>query len=290
MAKRRLEDLWVRGGFVDFDDGKGDPVKVWVQKLSPVEVNLALRRANAARARIKTVKYHPESDAYMEMWLEVLEWETKDELVTYLLATAEGNIEDRVEAEMAAEDEWSNEGYLQGLRDSWEGGLKDAYIVDPEGPDGVEASRVLAELTRFAAAVRERAAPEVEAAKAHLESQDIEDLQDQAMERVIRYRGNAAWLNEMRLCEIFYGTHDAVPDAKQPGKWVASRDRYWTSRADFDGLPNEVLTPLLAKYAELNVDVLEGKGSEGTPTSSPSSGPPPEPATEASSGLVAVGQ
>lgn len=290
MAKRRLEDLWVRGDFVDFDDGKGEPVKVWLQKLSPVDNNLALRRANAARARVKSVKYHPDSDAYMEMWLEVLEWDGVDELVTYLVAMPEASIEDRVEAEMAAEEEWEQEGYLQGLRDAWEGGLQDVYVVDPEGPEGVEAARVLAELTRFAEAVRERAAPEVAAARAHLESLPIAELQDLAMERVIRYRSSAAWLNEMRLSEIFYATHEALPDAKTPGKWVASLDRYWTRREDFDRLPNEVLQPLLAKYAELNVDVVEGKDSEGIPTSLPSSGPPPELATAASSGLVAVGQ
>jgi len=94
----------------------------------------------------------------------------------------------------------------------------------------------------------------------------------------------------MRLSEIFYATREALPDAKTPGKWVASRDRYWSRREDFDRLPNEVLQPLLARYAELNVDVIEGKDSEGTPTSLPSSGSLPEPATEASSGLVAVGQ
>lgn len=288
--KRRLEDLFVRGAFVDFDDGAGEPVKVWLQKLSPVEVNLALRRANAARARVKAVKFDPDSDAYMEMRLEVLEWETKEDLVTYLVATVEANVEDRIEAEMAGEEEWSKEDYLQGLRDAWDGGLRDVFVVDPEGPEGVEAARVLAELTRFADACRAAAAPEVAAAREHLEAQSMAELQEQAMERVIRYRSNAAWLNEMRLCEIFYGTHDALPDAKRPGEWVATHERYWSARADFDRVANEVLTPLLATYAELSVDVLEGKGSEGTPTSSPSSGSPPEPATEASSGLVAVGR
>jgi hypothetical protein len=289
MAKRRLEDLWVRGAFVDFDDGKGEPVTVWLQKLSPVETASALRRANAARARVKSVKAHPDSDEYMDLWLEVLSWETREELVEYLLAEPQANIEERVEAEMAFEDEWADENYLQGLRDAWESGGQAAYIVDPEGPEGVEAARVLAELTRFAEAAAARCAPEVAQARAQLEALSTEELQERAMDRVIRYRASSAWLTEMHLCEVFYGTHDAVPDAKQPGKWVALPGRYWTKRADFDRAPNEVLGPLLVKYAEVSVDVIEGKDSEETPTSSPSSGPPSGPATGDSSGLVSVG-
>lgn len=290
MGKRRLEDLWVRGAFVTFDDGKGEPVTVWLQKLSPVETASALRRANAARARVKSVRADPDSDEYMDLWLEVLSWDTREELVEYLLAEPQANIEERVEAELAFEDEWSEENYLQGLRDAWEGAGQAAYIVDPEGPEGVEATRVLAELTRFAEAAAERCGPEIAQARAQLEGLRTEDLQERAMDRVIRYRASSAWLTEMHLCEVFYGTHDAAPDAKRAGEWVALPGRYWTKRADFDRAPNEVLGPLLVRYAELNVDVMEGKDSEETPTSSPSSGPPSELATGDSSGLVSAGR
>lgn len=290
MAKRRLEDLFVRGDFVTFDDGKGEPVTVWLQKLSPVETNNALRRANAARARVRSVKSDPTSDEYMDMWLEVLSWETKADLVEYLLAEPQSHIEQRVEAELATEEEWAAEGYLQGLRDAWLGGAQAAYIVDPESPEGIEGARILAEIDRFAAEARVKCEPEIAAARAQLEEEGLQELQSQAMDRIIRYRASAAWLNEMKLCEIFYGTHDAVPDAKVPGKMVATHTKYWPSRADFDRVSNQVLGPLLTKYEELSVDVLEGKDSEGTPTSSTSSGSQPEPETEASSGLVAVGQ
>lgn len=287
-AKRRLEDLFVRGDFLTFDDGRGDPLTVWLQKLSPVETSSALRRAGAARARIRAVRNAPESDAYMDIWLEVEEWEASGSLVDYLLAEAKAEIETRVEAQTAAEDEWRDEGYLQGLRDAWGGGGEEAWLTDPDSPEGQEATRVLTELKRFADAVSAEAEAEVAQARAALEETPIEDLREQAMTRVIRYRASEAWLEEFHRSEIFYGTHEAVPHAKSAGQWVAMPDRYWTKREDFDRVQAQVLAPLFAKYAEMTVDVTEGKGSGEIPTSSDSSEQPPEPATGISSGLAAV--
>lgn len=287
--KRRLEDLFVRGDFETFDDGKGEPITVWLQKLSPVEMSSALRRANAARARVRALKNDRESEEFMDLWLEVTEWERREDLIEYLLAEPQLRIEERVEAELGVEGEWGEDGYLQGLRDAWANGGRDAHIVDPESPEGVEAGRVLAELTRFSEAATEIAAPDIAAARAELEAKPYEELQEMALDRVIRYRASTAWIEEMHRCEIFYGTHEAVPDAKEPGKWVATHKRYWTRREDLDRVQGEVLGPLFTKYAELAVDVMEGKDSEGTPTSSDSSELPLEPATGNSSGLVAVG-
>lgn len=278
MPKRRLEDLWVVGRFEEFDDGKGEPVKVWLQKLSPVDTGAALRRANAARARVKTLKQDRESDDFQDIWLEVLGWEDKDSLVAYLVVERQVRIEERVEAELAGEEEWANEGYLQGLRDSWAGGLEDAHIADPDSPEGQDAERVLAELTRFAGVAEQRCQPEIEAAKAELATRSIEDLREMALDRIINYRASEAWMEEFHRCELFYGVHPA----ENP------RARYWRQRAELDALSGEVLNRLYMVYADLSVDVVEGKGSGETPISSGSSEPPPEPAMGESSGLVAV--
>lgn len=289
-SKRRLEDLFVRGDFQTFDDGKGEPITVWLQKLSPIETSSALRRAGAARARVRAVKSDRGSDDYLDLWLEVEQWEAADSLIDYLLAETQAEVELRVEAQLGAEEEWAEEGYLQGLRDSWADGGEDAWVSDPESPAGIEAARVMAELKRFTEAVAAEVDPEVAAARAQLEATPIEALRDQALDRVISYRSSQAWLDEFHLCELFYGVHEAVPDAVRPGQWVALPTRYWRKREDIDRLQAQVLAPLKEAYARLSVDITEGKGSGETPTSSDSSGQPPEPAMGESSGLVAVGQ
>lgn len=294
MSRRRLEDLFVRGCFETFDDGKGEAVTVWLQKLSPVEMSSALRRANAARAKIRSLKADRDCEEFEDLWLEVLEWGDKSALVEYLLAEPQLRIEERIEAELAAEDEWAEEGYLQGLRDAWENGARDAHIVEPESPEGQEAARVLAELTRFSELAAARGASEIAQARAELDAMDINDLRERALDRIIRYRATDAWLAEMRRCEVFYGTHPvalntaAAPDAPEEERWVALPERYWRKRTDFDRLQVEVLGPLLERYKELSVDVVEGKDSGEIPTSSDSSGQLPEPEMGNSSGLAAV--
>jgi hypothetical protein len=276
-AKRRLEDLYVVGREVVVDDQRGDPVVVWLQKLNPVELNSVMRIANAARARVRSVRSDKNSDEYMSMWLDVLDWEQKEDLVEYLVAESLMRIQERHEAELAAEEEWSKDDYLQGLRDAWEGGLKDQHMYDP---DDVEVRRVLSELQRFSQAAEERAADDVAAARAELAAQPMSDLQEQALDRVINYKSNAAWLDEFHRGELLYGVRQ-IDDHKA---------YYFTKRADLDLLTGEVLSTLYAAYSELSVDVTEGKDSEGTPTSSDSSEPPAEAETGVSSGLATVGR
>lgn len=276
-AKRRLEDLYIVGREVRIDDGRGEPVVVWMQKLNPVELNSVMRIANAARARVRSIRSDKESDEYMSMWLDVLEWEQAEDLVTYLLAEPLMRIQERHEAELAAEEEWSEDNYLQGLRDAWEGGLKERHMTEP---DDVEVRRVLAELERFAKAAEERAKPDQDAARADIEALPMTVLQERAFDRIINYRSNAVWLEEFHRGELLYGVRHADNH----------KAYYFAKRDELDQLSAEVLSTLFAEYGDLSVDVTEGKGLEGTPTSSDSFEQPAEPATGVSSGLAIVGR
>lgn len=271
--RRRLEDLYVIGKDVVFDDGHGDEVAVWLQKLNPVEMSNALRRANAARARVRSVRSDKDADEYMDLWLQVLEWDSHDALVDYLAAETVLRIQDRIEAELAAEEEWSKDNYLEGLRDGWEGGLEQEYFLNP---DNAEARRVRAELERFAQEAVRRGEGETAAARREIGDQPVNILQEKAMDRIINYRSSAAWLEEFHRSELLYGVRP--PDDH--------RAYYFTDATELDRLSGEVLARLYDEYAELSVDVVEGKGSQETPTSSDSSEPPSEVETGVSSGLV----
>lgn len=276
-VKRRLEDLYVIGREMSIDDGQGDAVVVWMQKLNPVELHSVMRAANAARSRVRSVRADKTSDEYMAMWLDVLDWERKEDLVEYLIAEQVMHIQERCEAELAAEEEWDKDEYLQGLRDAWESGLKDIYAVTPDDPEG---KRVLAELTRFSEAAEAAGADDIALARAEMEAQPMESLQEKAMDRVIAYRANTAWLDEFHRAELLYGVRD-------PENHKAY---YFANRTQLDLLSAPVLTQLFATYSELSMDVTEGKGSEETPTSSDSSEQSPKVETGVSSGLVVVGQ
>lgn len=275
-VKRRLEDLYVVGKELTIDDGQGG-VKVWLQKLNPVDASNALRRANMARAKVRTVKSDKQSDEYLDMWVEILEWDDKPALIEYLAAEKIMRIRDRVEAELAAEEEWSEDDYVQGLRDAWESGLNERYFIDP---DDEEAKRVYAELQRFGAQAEERGRSEIADVRDELEALDFTVLQEKAFDRVIAYRASAAWLEEYHRSELLYGVREADNH----------KAYYFKSPENIDQLSGEVLGLLYREYAALAVDVIEGKDSEETPDSSDSSEPSPGVETGVSSGLVAAGR
>lgn len=274
-VKRRLEDLYVLGKEVTFDDGNGDPVTVWLQKLNPVELSTALRRANAARSRVRTIKNDPTSDEYQSYWLEVLDFETAGALAEYLAAEGAMRAQEREEARLGAEEEWATDDYLQGLRDAWTEGLGEKHLIDPDE----ETIRVIGELDRFQALASEAA--EVVAAEilAEYQAKDLEILRDEALERIISYHSNAAWLDEFHKVELWKGVRDPVKH----------NTYYFDKRDQVDNLSAFVVGRLTNAYAELSVDVVEGKDSEETPSSSNSSVPVDEAETAVSSGLALVG-
>ncbi len=276
IAKRRLEDLYVIGKAVDFDDGSGDVITVWLQKLNPVELSTALRRANAARSRVRSVKSDPTSDEYQSYWLEVLDFETAESLSNYLAGEQTMAIQEREEARLAAEEEWAEHDYLQGLKDAWLGGLSEQHQLDPDE----ETTRVRDELARYSAAASEIADAETAQIIAEYMAKDLELLQDEAMERVIAYHANVAWLDEFHRCELWRGVRDPLKHTVY----------YFEKREQIDSLSAVVANRLYAAYADLSVDVSEGKDSEETPSSSSSSEAVDGAATAVSSGLVAVGR
>ena len=178
----------------------------------------------------------------------------------------------RVEAEEENEKEWSEEDYLQGLRDSWNDVLSGRLQEDPED---AEALRVLKELERFTTKVDKRIEKERENLRSELELHSIEALREKTVETFLKTRANLLWLSEFRRAQLWLAVRQ-VNDHKA---------YYFTSRDEVDELPEEVLTILVRSYAELEVDTLEGKDSEEIPDSSPSPEQGPVAETVVSSSL-----
>jgi len=145
---RRLTDLYVVGKEIDVDDGAGTPVKVWIQKLAPIDHETALRKANAKRAKTlaaykKDMTLGDIENALTELMLAT---PNRDELVEFLVNDRIIKLYQAREAELAAEDEWAEEDYLQGLRDAWADELEE---IAADNPEDEEVVRVKSELDRF---------------------------------------------------------------------------------------------------------------------------------------------
>lgn len=269
---RRLTDLYVKGKEVLISDGKTEPIPVWVQKLNPVLQEEALRRANAARARLLTKKKMPDTHEYQSIRNDVL-GKDPEELIDFLVADLVGQRTPAIEAEMASEEEWSENSYLQGLRDAWNNEMRDRFHTDNTDE---EALQTWTELKRFSDLVSDRLKSEADSYRRDFEGKSDEDLVELVFDKTFQAAGDMAWVHEYRRCEVYLGVRDAENH----------RERYFENRDEVDELEQETLVTLVAAYHDLNVDVTEGKDSEGTPPSSPSSEQSAKVETANSSGRV----
>lgn len=267
--KRRLTDLYIVGQEVVFDDGQGDPVTVYVRKLSPVDHETALRNANAARSRASAVKTEVASDEHEQLKRMVDTYSVED-LVSYLVEDRRQNRKAVIEARVADEEEWSKENYLQGLHDSWNDTLQIRAI---ESPDDSDVVRVRAELDRYEATVDAELKAETDDLEVELGDRPTEQLRDQVLDKVIDVRSAMAWITEYRRCEVWLSVRE-----------LDRKTRYFENRQEVDELPLEIFDRLSATYMAISVDTIEGKGSAETPPSSPSSEQPESPETDGSSG------
>jgi predicted nucleic acid-binding Zn-ribbon protein len=276
MARRSLLDLYVRGKAIEIDDGNGESVKVWLQKLNPVDHAAAVRAADAARARVLSVKNAKDSDEYMAIYADILAAE-REAMVGILVAIERSRIQPLSDAEKAAEDEWSEDNYLTGLRDAWDGGLRDKYLDDPEDP---ETKRVYDELTRFLAQVKEDVDDKVSVHEDGLNAMTDAELRQLLFDHNIKVSSDFAWMNEYYRQEMFRSTRDSKNH----------KDRIFESRSDVDELQIETYQVLHQGLRELNVEPLEGKDSAAQPPSSTSSEQSGQEETAESSGQKAVSQ
>jgi hypothetical protein len=266
--KRRLEDLYVRGRELALDDESGDPVQVWLQKINPLDHEKAIRKAGAAKARVMLATRDPNSEEWQEAYVDTLELGSRNALVEYLISEAVVRFRDSKESELAFEEEWKKEGYLQGLHDAWAGepALKDVY---DENPEDEEARRVFLELKRFADQVEEATDAETENLRRDYEERSEEDLREEALKRFLELRAGLAWLREYRRNEIFFATRELDDHRKY----------YFATREQVDELAPEVFGKLIEGYQDLTVDPSEGKDLPRTLSSSPLSEQPSVAAT-----------
>jgi hypothetical protein len=263
--RRRLQDLYVVGQEFTFNDGRGDPVTIYLRKLNPVDHENAMRRANAARSRTQAVRSQPDSDEYNDVYGSVSEFE-REGLIQYLAEEERLNRAAVVEAERASDEEWTKDGYLDGLRDAWAEGLEDRWIVDNSDP---EAARVWSELNRFTGLVDKEIEAEIESFKQGLEDRSDEALRQMVLERFLVVRASLAWLSEYRRCEIWLSARE-----------LDKRTKVFASRDEVDELPLEMFQQLTEAYRSLAMDPMEGKDSRATGSSSRSSVPPASPEME----------
>jgi hypothetical protein len=244
---RVLSDLYVRGKEILIDDGAGDPIKIWVQKLNPVENERAIRYANIARSRWKSLSSRPDSEEYLEILTYIDDaFPDRESKVRFVISDEVSRARQSAEAEIASEEEWEKDNYLIGLVDAWENELKEMFIKEPED---AEAIRVHDELDRYSKLVEQAVETFEKSLMREYESMDEASLHEKAIERWIQSQAEYRWFMEFRKCQLWLSVRD--PDHHEK---LLLEDRH-----DVDSLAQEVVDRLTAEYESVIVPISVGK-------------------------------
>lgn len=252
MGKRTLRDLYIVGKPVTLDDGDGEPVDVFIRKMNDARHAEAMKRAGAAKSRMKAALKDENSPEYLAI-LESIDEFGREGCITYLLQDFQYTKERVIEAEVGAREEWDDENYLEGLQQAWMDGLNDEYAKDPEH---VDAKRTFDELKRFADDCEKEMEGRLEAFKKDLDTKTDEQLEKMVVAKYGEVRTASAWLQEFRRCEIWLSTFE--PDKRT----LAMEDR-----SVIDDLEPNVISQLMDAIEEITVEGTEGKESQDSPTS-----------------------
>lgn len=274
--RRSLSDLYMVGKLVEVDDGEG-PVPVWLQKLNPLDTEQAFRKAAAARARVLIARKDREGDAFMALWSEVSDIGSRETLIDYVIADDLGKFSDSLEAQLMHDEEWSKDGYLQGLQDSWESEMQERWLADKEDQ---EAVKVFDELSRFNNEVQKKLDGERDRLRKDYANVSLEDLEAKAVDRLLEMKAQLVWMQEYRRAVVWRAARDPENHKKY----------YFNDRSQVDELAPEVTNQLIDAYEAMTVSVPEGKELPSILSSLDSLEPSNEEETQASSGPQAAAQ
>lgn len=298
-SRRSLHDLYVIGETLDIpvpDEQRENPdvpemATVWIQKLNPLDHDLTVRKAKAARARRRAVLTDVEGDDYMAI-VDHCDTLSTAQRVEVVLAEEETELVASLRAEMqyGEDSEWAKDGYLDGLVDEWQGGLGDRFMLDP---DDVDARRVLDELERFESVLAADLKPQLADLRELTAQMDPAELRAKALAELIDRECQLAFIEEFLTAQTWRSTRKpckrCLEDDGPTSHQSSHTDYFFGSFDEVRSLEPVVVGMLQAAYQRVSVDPIEGKGLRATPDSSESSASSAPEETELSSGpLVAV--
>lgn len=259
----RLNDLFKMSTEEVFAAETPDEERVLVVKLNEPEMDEVQAKASAARARLMLAARDENSDDYARIHAELGELD-EEGLIAHIVDDEYAKRQISIHDELAAAKEWSDDDYLEGLRELWFGTADEPglYMTDPSGEEGV---RVMGELARFNDQLVERLTAEYEDLADAWRGLDPEIVREKALSAIIQRAGGKAYTDEYLRRRTYLSV-----------RCIDDREKlYFDSIEQFDASDKEMVKDRLKRaYNEMSVEGREGKGSPGLPGSSTSSEQP----------------
>lgn len=275
-ARKKLQALYVKGVEVRFDESgasKGpydrpateDEVAIWLQPPSPLQREMALREAQAARSRaVLAAKRDKDSEEHLTAMAFVFDM-ANDTLIDYVLIAEQEDRQREAMRDVLALDEWDDMTALQdAMRQFEESG------ADEDDP---EYAPLLERDVEFGRQVAARMRELTEAARDVMTRVSVEKLQEKAIERRADLAASQVFMRMYERWMLHYSCRD--PDDHQ--------ELFFEDAKELASQPEFVIEQLGEVLQSFIQDGNEAKNSLRVASSSESSTLPAAPETSAPS-------
>lgn len=296
-ARRKLSDLYQRGREVRFGpgpdgpkyrvaelekdastayilDAKGKPeklgpdeVQVWIRPPSPLQREMAMRDAQASRARsLVRAKRHEDSEEHLTImaFLADMSMET---LIDYVIQANLDEYRQQAIREVLANDEWED-------MTSYQDAMRQFEEQTPEELEGNEEYEALMELdAKFAQQVSEVEKQIIESCRDAFTIRTRQDLEKMALDKRSELVGSQAFMAEYEKQMLYY----SVRDFDEPTQL------FYSSATELAEADDEILSAYREAIVPFIDDSAEAKNLQGVVSGSDSSELPSEPETSAAS-------
>ena len=277
-ARRKLSALYERGAELRFGpngpiegpfDGppSDDVVAMWVGPPSPLQREMALRDAQASRAKA-LLRMRTDNDSEERLTgLAFLSEMSMDTLIDYILQHDSEDRRGEAVRDVLRQDDWKDITSLQEAFRPYDEGELDP---DPEDPD----YRALMDADKkYGDQVDDRLKELTEASRYALQMLSRGELERRALEKRGDLIASQAFMAEYERQMLFY----AVREADDHGVL------FFESARELAGQDDAVQTAIARTLQAFVNEVPEAKNSPGAEAGSPQSDPPSEPETSESS-------
>lgn len=251
--RKRLEALFDRGAYVRFNSDEGNrPVinpevesesdlRIWVAPPSPLQREMAVREAQAGRAR---VMIEARDEANSTTWLTIHNFVrglSTDELITYIVDLDDSDYLTQARREVLLYPEWED---FNALRDAMR-----QYEESGANEDDEEWAPLLERDRVFGEQVMSRADELREDARAGYALMPREKLEENALEKRVEQAGSAAFMTQYEEWMLFYSCRDDEDHGAL----------YFESLDDMKSLPVEVQGALAVRLTAFIQESSEAK-------------------------------
>lgn len=253
QKRRRLEALFDRGEYVRFNsDSDGHPIvnpetedksdmKIWVGPPSPLQREMAVREAQAARARTM-INARDKEDS--EEWLAVrgfLQGVAHERLVDYVLDIDDNEFITQARRDILKQKQWDDfNEFRDAMRQYEEAGA-------PE--DDPEWNTLLERDNEFGRQVLTRADEIKDGAREGYKLMPRVKLEEKALDKRIEQAGSASFLTEYEDWMVFYACRDDEDHS----------ELYFEHPKDIKALPEPVQEALVATLRKYITEASEAK-------------------------------